>query len=53
MYTGTLIDDLLKTVEKAEKRSWQARSQEEKLAHFYTVAQFELTQVESLIAGAA
>jgi hypothetical protein len=53
MYTGTLIDDLMKTVEKAEKRSLQARSPEQKLAHFYAVAQFELTQYESVLAGAA
>ena len=53
MYTGTLIEDLMKTVETAERRSLQAGSQEEKLAHFYAVAQSELTQHEPLLAGAA
>ena len=53
MYTGTLIEDLMKTVETAERRSLQAGSQEEKLSHFYAVAQSELTQHEPLLAGAA
>jgi len=53
MYTGTLIEDLMKAVETAERRSLQARSEEEKLAHFYAVAQSELTQSETLLAGAA
>ena len=53
MYTGTLIEDLMKTVETAERRSLQARSQEEKLEHFYAVAQSELTQYEPFLAGAA
>jgi len=53
MYTGTLIDDLMKAVETAERRSLQARSPEEKLAHFYEMAQAELTQPEPFLAGAA
>jgi len=53
MYTGTLIEDLMKTVETAERRSLQARSQEEKLAHFYELAQSELRQPEPFLAGAA
>jgi hypothetical protein len=53
MYTGTLIDDLIKTVERAEKCSVQPLSSEEKLAHFYQVAQFEMAQFESRIAGVA
>ena len=53
MYTGTLIEDLMKTVEHTEKRAMQARSQEEKLAHFYAVSRFELTQFESTLAGVA
>jgi hypothetical protein len=53
MYTGTLIEELMKTVETAERRSLQARSQEEKLAHFYAVAQSEFTQYETSLAGAA
>jgi len=53
MYTGTLIEDLMKTVETAERRSLQVRSQEEKLAYFYAVAQSEITQYEMSLAGAA
>jgi hypothetical protein len=53
MYTGTLIEDLLQTVERAEKHSLQARSAEEKLAHFYAVSNDELTQLEPALAGVA
>lgn len=53
MYTGTLIEDLIRTVENTEKRSLQVRSQEDKLAYFYTVSQFELTQFESTLGGVA
>ena len=53
MFTGTLIDDLMETVERTERRSLEARSQEEKLAHFYSVSQFELAEFESSLAGVA
>jgi hypothetical protein len=53
MYTGTLIDDLMETVERTEKRSFEAGSQEQKLAHFYAVSRLELTQFESSLAGVA
>jgi hypothetical protein len=53
MYTGTLIDELMATVERTEKRTIQVRSQEEKLAYFYYVAQLELAQYESKLAGVA
>ena len=53
MYTGTLIDELMKAVERAERRSLQASSPEEKLAYFYSVAQSELAQFESPLQGAA
>ncbi len=53
MYTGTLIDELMATVERTEKRATEIRSQEEKLAYFYSVAQSELTQFESSLAGVA
>jgi len=51
MYTGTLIDDLMKTVEHNEKRSLQARSQEEKLTYFYSMTQSE--QIEPQLRGVA
>jgi len=53
MYTGTLIDQLMKAVERSEKRSLQSQSEEEKLAYFYSVAQSELLQVESQLLGVA
>lgn len=53
MYTGTLIESLLETVERTEKRFLKERSQEEKLAHFYAISQFELAQFEPSLAGVA
>jgi hypothetical protein len=61
MYTGTLIDQLIATVERTEartearvdRRSLDARSQEEKLAYWYAVAQQEVAQFESSLAGVA
>jgi len=53
MYTGTLIDDLIKTVERAERCSQRPLSAEEKLTHFYQVAQFEMAQFETRFAGVA
>lgn len=53
MYTGTLIENLMKTVERSEQRALQARSQEEKLAYFYSLAESEVAQADSRILGAA
>ena len=61
MYTGTLIDQLIATVERTEartearvgRRSLDTRSQEEKLAYWYAVAQQEVAQFESSLAGVA
>jgi len=65
MYTGTLIDQLIATVEKTEARTeartgirsdkglLNTRSQEEKLAYWYAVAQQEVAQFESSLAGVA
>jgi hypothetical protein len=57
MYTGTLIDQLIATVERTEAlvdgRLEDTRSQEEKLAYWYTVAQQEVAQFESSLAGVA
>jgi hypothetical protein len=51
MYTGTLIDDLMRAVEHSEQRSQQTHSREEKLAYFYSIGQSE--QVESELLGVA
>jgi hypothetical protein len=57
MYTGTLIDQLIATVERTEarvdRRQQGTRSQEERLAYWYAVAQQEIAQVESSLAGVA
>jgi len=53
MHSGTLIDQLVATVERSEKRVMQVSSPEEKLADFYTVAQSELAQCEANLAGVA
>ena len=60
-YTGTLIDELIATVERteartearADRRLQDLRSQEEKLAYWYAVAQQEVAQFESSLAGVA
>ena len=60
-YTGTLIDELIAAVERTEartearvdRRSLDTRSQEEKLAYWYAVAQQEVAQFESSLAGVA
>lgn len=52
MYTGTLIDDLISTVEQTRVRM-DERVLEEKLEYWYVVAQRELAQFESDFAGVA
>jgi hypothetical protein len=60
-YTGTLIDELIATVERTEARTevrsdmllQDTRSQEEKLAYWYAVAQQEVAQFETSLAGVA
>ena len=57
-HTGTLIDELIATVERTEARAdarLQAheRSQEEKLAYWYEVAQQEVAHLDSSLAGVA
>jgi hypothetical protein len=58
-YTGTLIDELIATVERTEARAdarlrlLDDRSQEEKLAYWYAVAQQEVAQLDSSLAGVA
>jgi hypothetical protein len=53
MYAGNLIEDLMKTVERAEQHVLQMRSQEEKLAQICAVSQFEVVGSESILAGVA
>jgi hypothetical protein len=53
MHSGTLIDQLMATVERTEKRVMQVSSPEDKLTYFYTMAQSELAQFEANLAGVA
>jgi len=53
MYTGTLIDDLMSAVERAERGAFAERSQEEKLEYWYAVSRHEMAQFESSLAGVA
>ena len=50
MYSGTLINDLIRTVEQAEKRA--GTPDPEPPAYWYAVPAIELAQFESM-AGAA
>jgi hypothetical protein len=57
MYTGTLIDQLIATVERTEarvdRRLQDAPPQEEGIAYWHAAAQSEMAQVESSLAGVA
>ena len=53
MYKGTLIDDLITTVERAETSQRLDREQESKLAYWYAVAQCELANLNYELVGAA
>jgi len=53
MYTGTLIADLMKTVERAEKRVLAESPQEFRLEYWYAAAQQELARSESTLAEVA
>ena len=45
MYTGTLIDDLIATVERAETSLHLDAEQDSKLAYWYAVAESELADL--------
>ena len=53
MYKGTLIDDLIATVERAECSFRIDPEQESKLAYWYAVAQNELANQNCALAGVA
>ena len=53
MYSGTLIDDLIKTVERTERLAVTEASQPEVVEYWHAVSQNELTQFESTLAGVA
>ena len=56
MYKGTLIDDLIATVERAETSFRLDPEQESKLAFWYAVAQSEVAHLDGMnqqLAGVA
>jgi hypothetical protein len=53
MYSGTLIDDLIKTVERTERLAPTETSQPEEMEHWHAISQNELGQLESSLAGVA
>jgi hypothetical protein len=53
MYSGTLIDDLIKTVERTERPVPAEMSQTEEMEHWHAISQNELAQFESSLAGVA
>lgn len=54
MYTGTLIEDLIATVEQANQQAYtQVNSRDEKLAYCYTPAPYKLSQREPNLLGVA
>jgi hypothetical protein len=52
MYSGTLIDDLIKTVERTERHATEA-SQPEEMEYWQAISQNELAQFETSLAGVA
>jgi hypothetical protein len=54
MYTGTLIEDLMATVEQAANHAYaEGNERDEKLAYCYTPAPYELSQREPNLLGVA
>jgi len=54
MYTGNLIDELMRTVDRAEEQAQEeAQVQEAKLAYWYAAAQQEMARFEQTLLGAA
>jgi hypothetical protein len=54
MYTGTLINDLMNTVAWAEDTvRTETHAEEEQLQNWYAIAQDEMAQFESSLAGVA
>jgi predicted NACHT family NTPase len=54
MYSGSLIDELITTVERAEESALEETYiHDERVAYWYSVAQQELAQFDSGLAGVA
>jgi hypothetical protein len=53
MYSGTLIDDLIKAVERTERLSTAEISQPAEMEYWHAISQNEIAQFESSLAGVA
>ena len=53
MYSGTLIDDLIKTVERTERLATTEMSQPGEMEYWQAISQNELAQFQSSLAGVA
>ena len=53
MYSGTMIDDLIKTVERTQRLATTKPSQPEEMEYWHAISQNELVQFESSLAGVA
>ncbi len=53
MYTGTLIRDLMATVEQAEQRAEQYRTANDRELHTIFAMQFPITEGDQVFMGAA
>ena len=53
MYTGTLINDLMATVERAEQKAEQQRVAYERELHAIFAMQIPLSQGDQVLMGAA
>jgi hypothetical protein len=53
MYSGTLIDDLIKTVERTERLTTKETSQPEEMEYWHAISQSELAQFQASLAGVA
>jgi hypothetical protein len=53
MYSGTLIDDLIKAVERTERLTATEISQPAEMEHWHAISQNEMVQFESSLAGVA
>jgi hypothetical protein len=53
MYTGTLISDLMTTVERAEQKAQQQQTTEQRELHAIFSMQIPVTQGDQVFMGAA
>jgi hypothetical protein len=53
MFTGTLIEDLMSTVERAELQARENREELQETEQWHGIASYEFTQTENNLLGVA